>query len=210
MRKAPLIIVFLAAFSLTAAAENIVIVQGSYLSSGADYEFESAGGEKQEVAGSFTAWGPTVTGHFGIGGDVGVLTSLGAYLPTWVFATEPRKGDSAIDDGGLFIAGDVGVGWHVDVPDSPLSFVLGAGVHLISRTLYPPEDSDADDASETVFGLSAQALPMVGVGDGVYMTAGLKLAYHFLHVDSEPELPDNYDYTGGLALSVSLGYGFRF
>ena len=88
--------------------------------------------------------------------------------------------------------------------------VAGVWRDLISRTLYPPEDSDADDASETVFGLSAQALPMVGVGDGVYMTAGLKLAYHFLHVDSEPELPDNYDYTGGLALSVSLGYGFRF
>ena len=209
MRKALLIIGLLAAFSFTAAAENLVIVQGSYLNTGTSYEAEFAG-RKHESAWSMAAWGSTLSGYFGVGGDVGVLTSLGVYFPTWYFITEPQDRDGEIEDGGLVLAGDVGAGWKLDVADSPVSFLLGAGAHLNHWTLYPPDDSDADSTSETVLGLSAQALPMIEAADGFYVAAGLKLAWHFLFLGSDPDKDDDVDYTGAIDLSASFGGGFRF
>ena len=221
MRKQLITLCLLAALSVIAAAENIVIVQGSYLRTGASLQQEFGDVLKIERAASVAALGGTATGWFAVSGDVGVLTSVGVYVPTWTFLTtkcvsgcpsesESVETDHEIEDGGLVLAGDVGAGWKLDLPESPVSFVLGAGVHFTSLTVYPPKDSEADDSGSTVLGLSAQALPMLEVGDGFYLAAGAKLAYHFLLLDSEPDLPDETDYAGGLDFSASVGFGFRF
>ena len=211
MRKALLITGLLAAFSFTAAAENIVTIQGSYMNVSRAYTAES-GGDKAEARAAITSWGSTVTGFFEIGQGIGVLTGVGAYFPTYYegetkVGSEKVEYDDELEDGGVVVAGDLGAGYNLSGPDLPFGVVLGAGAHLNFYSLS--EGDDIEEQHSLVIGAGVQVLPYYAFSDVVYATGLFKLAMDFAELSRDPEVPEAWDHAVAWHVSFGLGVGFR-
>lgn len=210
MRLVPWIVAFLAVCSQMVDADDIVLIQPTYMNIGRSYEVESAGvTEKGSTA--VSNWGATITGYFG--DEFGFLISGGVYFPTYAVLKTGGvtiKGD--VDDGGFALASDLGAGWYIGDAESPLSFILGGGLHTNILSLFAPEGVELDDLVTGVLGLSVQASPKYAVSEKITINATLRVSYDIFEFLSEPEPPAGPakpEYTGALSWSVSAGIGVR-
>lgn len=213
IRLVPWIVGFLAIGSQLVGADAIVLIHPAYMNIGRSYKAESAG-VTAKASTSVSNWGATITGYFG--DEFGFLISAGIYFPTYAIVKAGGvtvKGD--VDDGGFALASDVGAGWYMGDPESPLSFMLGGSVHANILSLFAPEGSagvELEDAVTGVLGFSAQASPMYAVSEKMTINATLRVSYDLFEFLMEPEpLAGSVqpDYSGAFSWSVSAGIGIR-
>ena len=208
MRKLLFVFAILIGPVCLVAAENLVIVQGSYFNAGTSWLFENKSGDTTE-RGGFTqeTWGGTVGGYFDLfGGGVGLLASVGLYTPLLVHA---RITDPPGPAGETVFVVDVGAGYRFGVPGSPVTVIVGGGPFLRSWGTDYPEKAEWDDNSHVVMGLNLQASPVYAVSDVLSFVSTVKVGYSFLLLGSDPELEDDVSYGGGVDLALSFGVGIH-
>ena len=199
----------------TAAAETLLMLQPTYLSIGRAYRVsEGVLGVKLDAA--YSTWGGTLTGFFG--DEVGFLGSVGVYVPTYVTGRVLGfQADTELENGGIAATADLGVGWKIGDPLSPLAVLLGGTVHSDIVALHQPSgdstEEDEDNPVTAVVGLSLQATPMYSISEMISINASLRVAYNFFEFLHEPEWPENLkeniDYAGAISWSLSIGAGIH-
>ena len=193
-----------------AVAEDVLMVQLTYLSLGRGYE-GGVLGAKASTSSVTSSWGGTLTGYSGR--ELGLLTSVGVYAPTHVSVRQSSgdqsfSGDQEVEDGGIATTADLGVGWNIAAAPS-FRVLLGGGLHVNLLALFPPEESEDEDVDvSSVMGVGVQVLPVYSVSDVFNINAALSASYSFLEF-GVPEV-EGASYTGALNWSVSLGAGFSW
>ena len=197
----------LALVGKTASADNLVTLHAGYTSAFRAYD---AGAANVDVS----------VGGFGVhsvsfvGGDVGLLSSGGIFLPTAcsIGASAESFGiavSASVDcldlySGGLLFAADIGPGWRFEFEQGEI--IVGPGVRFNGVALYHATDPFLSYA----LGAGAQATVLFSIGSGFVVSAGGTLGYDFLEFVKLPELPSDIHYAGGFSWSISAGIGFLF
>ena len=196
MRHALTVFAILATFATTAVAENMIVVQPTYVDVSRTYKDER-GSDTTYGYWIDGGWGLTATGYVdNIIGDGGILASVGFYLPTGVLLGDRQAS---------VIAADVGVGWDMSMPES--SFTLIAGPAMSFNMHH--QEVDEEDFTSSVFGIGALVIPTWAFSNTVSLAGTLKVAYEFLDLGHDPEPVKDVDYARGFSFAYGMGIAIR-
>jgi hypothetical protein len=203
MRQAASIVLILAICGVV-CAENIVLVEASYMSTTRNYHdaFDSS---LQDISNiglnlvAFNGWP-----------DIGMLAVTGYYIPVGTSASIngiPIPVSLAIYDE-LSLALDMLVGPGYRFRAGVIEVLVGGGAHANGLAFRSSDPAVSPFLSYTI-GAGGSASVLSTIAGQVSLTGTVVAAYDFLEFYRIPGLPAGVDFGGSFTVSVSVGVGFR-
>ncbi len=190
MKKMLIIILLLGASTISLIAENVVVIQGGYLSTSRVYDIDSVYPDEKFTKTDSEA-GVNITAF--LGKRIGFYSSVSVLLPfSWTTKGEasgylPNKEDGNYEELDTKIGIDMllGVGFLIPAGES-LSFILGGGAHY--NGLFLDDIYLSESYMSNVLGVGFAANTIIDLSRNIKWNIGITGAWDFVEFISRPEL----------------------
>ncbi len=210
MKKKIVFLLLLCTSTIGILAENVILIQGTYLSTSRIYEIDSNfKGHKYTESNSEAGLNLTTF----IGKKVGFYSSGSVLLPFFWESNEVAAGYQAITKDGNYDELDtkigidmlLGVGFHTPATDN-LSFILGGGAHY--NGLFLDDIYLSESYMSNVLGVGFAANAIIDLTRNIKWNISITGAWDFLEFIKRPEMPTIITAKGGFTILLSTGIGF--
>ena len=193
------------------ASLTMLAVQPSYLQVSRTWNI---GGDKVSI--SVSGIGGALTTY--VGGGFGWLVGAGAILPnhfsySTTISNKESSGSLDLDDQSIFalLFADVGAGWLVSFPASPIQVLIGPTWHINVLSLEDILENKSigfePPASSWTTGIGLQVTPSYTVSDVIGIGFTVRASYDLLQGYTGGSW-DNWEYAPGFSWGASLAISF--
>ncbi len=208
MKKKIMLLLLLCTSTIGILAENVVLIQGTYLNTNRNYENTVYGSTLSE---NYSEAGINITSYFG--GKIGFYSSATVLLPfnQIIKMNNEELPEYTLDEYDRFQIGlDMLVGLGGIIPAGKnLDFMIAGGIHFNGIALMTESTSTEPYLAYNLGpGLSATAI--FKIFKILNFNISAMGAWDCYEVLTLPDLSSNIDKKGGFTFALSAGIGFRY